>query len=733
MQAAPLHPPFTPSSPGILITLPQRALHFGEAFNVTITAVNPLAEGLTGWSVPLRFDNTQLQLLGVETSSLWLDATTSSRAALGSATVITVASDARAPGQVSERYRTASTIPLAELAFVVRTSVPGTYPTAVSMARGALLAPSWLAPPTEFHDHRTGTFSAGSINVTMAQTLGLWAWPDLADVFNTAHFTGGRVSARLQAAVVHSWGVALASPTTPTSCTLSDASGAAAAVFLDSAQCMVSVEAVNTVPAKDLAVTLGASGFVATVVLSVWQPVKARVDADDTTLNSVLPLNAGPLGGGCYERYQSTRLRARTDWTNGGSTPTDTIAAADITQLATFSSNDSSVVQVLGANVRGIAPGYVAVGIAGLAPPAAPALLAVSDTPTCLLAIQPLAITGVDLVGAPPVLLPAAQGQAVLAWRAAQSMVWEGAAARVVTLASFSDGATMDVSDRAVVSLVAGAANMAPPFKLSADIGGAPLVAVNASISGAGATSACGAFLAASWEVCLRSLGSGQGRVVLALPAPQAVINLTADPSVIASGSDPAAQPPISLPTDAQLALAVAFSDGTQHDFSNDARTSFVVSAGTTLCTVQQAANGAWCVVAAPGSGGLAGGSCTITARVAFSDAAALAATVTVSVVNLRAALLYDMPPSTLSPPTLQTALVPMSASLKLLRCDARNYDQRTLWPMAVLSNCSSTPGVCSMTDLANHQWVSLSSSNEDVFRVMRGYPSDPGALGPGT
>lgn len=739
LLAAPALTPFAPSSPGILATLPARALYPGETFSVALTAANPRGQGITRWSLPLRYDGAQLDLAGVVASELWLPVATGASAAVaGSMRELVVSVAARAAGQPPEAYRSSSSIALATATFVVRAAVPGTYPGAVSIGSGAALYPSWPSPPTAFYDHRGGIQASGSIGVVAPRTLGLFAWAERGDVFNTARFTGQRVATQLRAAVVRSWGDPAAAPTPPTTCV---ASAAVGALTMNAAGCTLRVEATDATPAKDVAFTLGAFGAYATAVLGVWQPARVVVDADDATLNSVLPLNAAPLAPGCAERYQAARLRARADWTNGGGAAGDAVLAADATAFATFASNDSGVVAALAGAARGVSVGVAEVGLAAFAPASqqlavVPAVITVTDTPACLLALEPLATTGVTMVDAAP--LPAAAGGTVpLSWRAAQALTWEGTQARVVTVARFSDGAAMDVSDRAILSLDAGGAaggaaanSTGDLFSLAIDPAGAPFVAVNATLSAAAPVSSCGSALAATWEVCSRRLGNGTGTLVLALPKPLAIAGLRAEPDAIAPAADPAAQPPLSVPTEALLSLSVTFSDGSVRDFSADARTTFSVAAGAALCSVQRAGGGAgWRVTTtATGTSTPAGDVCTITARVAFRDSLPLSATVAVRIVALRSLAVYALAPTQLSLPQLPLASPPLVGALRLLRCDARNYDQRTLWALAALTNCSGPIGGCPLVDVNRREWLSLTSSNPAVFDVVSGYPSDPGA-----
>lgn len=720
LRAPPALAPFTPPSPGVLITLPARPLHFGETFTAVISATNPRPQGITSWSLPLRYSSSALQLLSVTAAPLWLHAATSALLPLGGATAVTISVGGRAAGAPPEAFRSASAIPLATVAFLVAAGVPGTYPGALTLGSGAALAPSWASPPVGFHDYRDGVQGAGGINVTAARTLGLWAWPERSEVFNTARFDNARVSTRLHAAAVRSFGSPAAAPVTPATCAAPPGTGGALSV--DVAGCAVHVDAAHTAPLKDGAFTLGAAGLTATAVLSVWQPARVALHADDAVLNSVLPLNAAAPPPGCTERYQATRLRAAADWTNGGGGAGDVLPAADVSGLAAFAVNDSSVALVLGGVAHGIGPGAAAVGLAGFTPQPPPLVLTVTDAPACLLGLAPLATTGVALV-APPAAVPAGGG--ALTWRGAQQLAWEGATARVVTVARFSDGASMDVSDRAALRLAAGAAGA---FNLSADGGGAPLVTVAARIAGDAPTSSCGDHLAAVWEVCSRRLGEGEGTLVLALPQPRAIAALEADPPTIAPAGDAAALTPVSLPTSAELSLRVSFSDGSVRDFIRDARATFAVAAGSSLCTVARGAGGGWRVTtAASGSSTPLDGGCTLAASVAFPGAPPLTGSLTVAVVALRGLPLYALGASALEPPGLPPPAPPLGPSLRLLRCDARNYDQRTLWGFAALTNCTGPLSGCPLIDVSRREWLSLASSDASVLTLGRGYPSDPG------
>lgn len=99
LQAPPALPAFAPSSqPGLLLTLPYRAVHFGETVRVTLAAVNPLMQGITGFTVPLRYDKSVLEFREVRGSALWQPLAVSTVADGGNYEVA-VLSAGRAAGQ----------------------------------------------------------------------------------------------------------------------------------------------------------------------------------------------------------------------------------------------------------------------------------------------------------------------------------------------------------------------------------------------------------------------------------------------------------------------------------------------------------------------------------------------------------------------------------------------------------------------------------------------------------
>lgn len=90
------------------------------------------------------------------------------------------------------RYRASSSIPLLDVYFKVKQIIPGTYTGVLSLNGPASLYPSNQIPAVQFNDYKGGAQTTGSINITTTKDLGLWAWSDAYDVFNTAVLSGER-------------------------------------------------------------------------------------------------------------------------------------------------------------------------------------------------------------------------------------------------------------------------------------------------------------------------------------------------------------------------------------------------------------------------------------------------------------------------------------------------------------------------------------------------------------
>jgi hypothetical protein len=274
------------------------------------------------------------------------------------------------------------------------------------------------------------------------------------------------------------------------------------------------------------------------------------------------------------------------------------------------------------------------------------------------------------------------------------------------------------------------------PFALRNDSAtGLPLVAVNASV---GDSLACNQYLSAAWTICSAiTLGSGTGTVTVSLPAQKAVSSFAAQPDTIVSALNAASQQPIALPTSAQLSVSVLFTDGSVRDFTSDARTSYTVTRSADLCEVGRDGAGAPVVRVKGGAAGLFG-TCSIEAKVEFPNGT-VSQTAVVKVESLQALNVYMLPYNTFALPSANSSMLPLPAppTMRLLKCDWRNYDQRSVWLLAALSNCTGASS-CVQVPVSNAAYAGLELADTSVaalganpgypFLANRLLPSRPGA-----
>jgi hypothetical protein len=71
-------------------------VHFSEPIKVTVEAVNPLTQCVTGFVVPLRFDTSRFTFIRAVASSLWLPVAVSQRGVVGSYNVVEISVAGRA-------------------------------------------------------------------------------------------------------------------------------------------------------------------------------------------------------------------------------------------------------------------------------------------------------------------------------------------------------------------------------------------------------------------------------------------------------------------------------------------------------------------------------------------------------------------------------------------------------------------------------------------------------------
>lgn len=146
-----------------------------------------------------------------------------------------------------------------EVYFRIVSNVPSAATPAISISsspgRNFVLDPSWTNPYYQINSFN-GQGNTGTLNIAAITTLGVWAWADAYDIFNTAALSGEKITTTLHGVAVRSYGTMDGvTGDSVTGCVITDGSGAAD-VIVNQAVCKVTVDAVNTMPAKNMVVSL---------------------------------------------------------------------------------------------------------------------------------------------------------------------------------------------------------------------------------------------------------------------------------------------------------------------------------------------------------------------------------------------------------------------------------------------------------------------------------------------
>lgn len=319
-------------------------------------------------------------------------------------------------------------------------------------------------------------------------------------------------------------------------------------------------------------------------------------------------------------------------------------------------------------------------------------LLAVSGESVCITGFKPVALSGFSVTIADP-SAPATSGTAVpldpsqaaeLVFTPRQDLNAEGAQATVHTFVSYSDGTVADISSS--VRVQGHVFSVPSTYSLSVN-STLPVVTVNASY---GDAALCGAGLNATWVLCSAvPMGSSLGTLNIAMPSPLAIAEVWVEPFV-SSATDGAAQSLVAVPTSSPIRIFLSFSDGTLRDFSSDPRTSLSLTSGVGLCSIVPSQAGSpQLTVLRPGTSG----TCSVQAVVSFPRFPSLRLANSTLVTAVSAVNLYLRPVDVATPPPLSTQAAGLpaepAATVRLLRCDWRGYEARSVWALAQLSNCT--------------------------------------------
>ncbi|KAK9817698.1 hypothetical protein WJX72_000826 [[Myrmecia] bisecta] len=659
---------FNSRAPGSAI----QAQAFAGGVPITAAASTPIATTL---SPPAQIEAT------VRTVNLWnedFDAATPGfdEGRILSVMFLSINCGGRAPGPANTAAAQGPNVPLVDLLFQVRDNVAadqahagfvwaGQDPQLGSTVRLVMTSDSSLGSniATQFqalvHDARGGAQWSAQIYVASSTTVGLHAYADQSELFNLAPLTGQSVTATISGIQVQSW---FRDPTDGSnvaalpgfSCLDPSASLDTLTVKAAAAGCLVTVSAAGTSSTTGLPILVTSGSVSTAVTIQVWLPINIRVYVDDPMLNRFIPPNqVSQLPGTCATpTYQRTSIHAFADLSHGE--PTAVIPNLELTDIVTFTSPmNGTAIAITGSSVQGLkAQAGVSIGVKRFGSLGASASLDVVDDYVCM----------------------------------AKDLSQENTPATVRAYASFSDGATFDITDQAGSGLAITSNNTAALALVPAQQ--PPQATVTAFF---GSPPVCGNVLLASYSVCSLPVSGGNGPVLVDLPIPTSVSAFAALPNGITRASDPAAQAPIAVPVTAALSVNVAFNDGSIRDYSRDPRAVYSVSAGASLCSVSRP------TAASPGlvkvnaaSKATAFGPCAITVTFPSFNDSTITAVSPVTVVILDKVVLRTQHYDVATLPANLGSVATRYTTLKQIGCIPADWQQATVWLIANITNGSN-------------------------------------------
>lgn len=587
----PTYPTVTTS--GIDVQMPLRSLYPGESFDAVFTARTGDVS-LRRWVIPIYYDTARLQYVQVTSyaANLWSTYT------INDATPgrIAFTTSGRANGvQVSETLGDSVSIMTVRFR-VVSTLVAGTYDNSLSV--GVFNPPSNVdavimigeQSVDAYNLRTTGTIrdARGTLQQSFQMQVvspssppaGVYAsFTDGRGVlYNLAPLSGSTSSYALVVNTVSNFPAARGGPATDAVSTPTATCSVPAAF---SSVYALSGCTVNLSPSASaggaVTVSVTAQGVTVSAPFLVFYPSSVQTSLSDAMLSRVVDTRHPDYVPFCSApQYQNATASVVATLSAGSLT----IPGADVTALASsFASNDTSVVDVTGTSVVASAAGFASISAifptgATIAP--APAVLVVSDTLLCVIGMNVVATTGAT--AAVSVSRPTSLQSVNMTVTTAQNLNRETSVASLRGYLLTADGLVRDVTPLITFDTLEPAL-----FNITTAASTDPQLRVQVSL---GSPKRCGTYVRTRMVICGVAIGSGNGPIRLALPAPVRIVTFTIEFPKISPANDPATFAPISLPTAARLTVTVAFDDGTTIDLSQDSRAVYTFDTGNDTAIV---------------------------------------------------------------------------------------------------------------------------------------------------
>ena len=557
------------SSAGMVARLPSSPRYVGDTISVPVYAhTGPAAFALKGWSVRFQYNVNVLSLTSQQWSSVFQQPTSAHSPDTGVFAAVTTSldpaySNADVTGQDSLYIMTLSFRTLAGPAS--QSVLNGTIGAFVNQGTQRYLSDA----PISFSDARGGLQPFGFLSVADVSVVGVLAYTATASLVNTAVLDGSAVQGQVRTLELFDRASSSSVLSSQYACTSEDP------VVIDvfSASCTFVLVAQGAQGgAASIRVQTSNGTEVAQVPFLVWYPANITAHVNDAQLDRLQAVEArdncsvGAL-------YQEATISASAAFLAAG---VERVDGLDVSGLVSFSSSNSSVAVLVGARVRGVAPGETNMQIEVASPTLSPGSIrvTVTDHLVSVTALRAAVVTGVTWTALVPTVVSwyPSNGTFTAQLQLQQSLTKEGDAGDLVAYAVFDDGSeqalpTTELTPRALTeSLV-----------LSRESSGWR-VAVQV-----GAVRECGDLLAVEWRTCEQLVGAGAAPLNLRVPSVTGIVVVVVA-SRVAPPDDSAVLVPISLSSSSAVRVVAEFSDGSTRDFSSDTRVRIIVATGYTAC-----------------------------------------------------------------------------------------------------------------------------------------------------
>ncbi|KAK3276679.1 hypothetical protein CYMTET_15264, partial [Cymbomonas tetramitiformis] len=418
----------------------------------------------------------------------------------------------------------------------------------------------------QVNDARGGAQTSGQFTVKRDTVVGMYAYPAVAELFNTAALSGTDVTSVITPTAVYNRYDKADAGLDSANCSLSTMQLTVATLN----GCSFTVTSAHTEGSRGVDVAVQYDTLGVSVPMRVWFPQSTYISSEDSVLSQVSGLNS-PTNCSLGE-YQRTQLTATAAF--GGTHLNDT-EPLDVTCLVTFSSSEAGVVEIDGSAAQGQGAGTATISISSGGATLAPknTSIEVLDSYVGVSKLDAVLLTGATWSGVADTSLSAGANMSVSVLLL-HELRSEGAEGYITVYATFSDGTYREVKSTDGVQLTVADA-YASSFAIATDSQGRFVGSVPVQAESLAATDV----MQAAWiDGCTgATVSSGTGPVNVTLPDPISV-SVTSEYSLITIEGDAAASSPISKPTASQLSVVMSYDDGTTKDLTEDSRTVYSIT-----------------------------------------------------------------------------------------------------------------------------------------------------------